>query len=178
LAENSIFDNISSLDGIILLFLILGAYKGYKKGLIVEIISLLIFIFLLILVFKGLQVGHDWAEFSKSISFTSFLLFFILIALAVSWLDKLLKTVVKKVLFEGFDNILGAIFGMFKYAVAMAILLQLFTYMGITNANKLSNSKFYPLLTRSAEFTSQFLSYIPQYQEMIEAIQKQLQKKF
>ncbi len=178
MAGNNIFDNISSLDGIILLFLILGAYKGYKKGLIVEIISLLVFIFLLILVFKGLQVGHDWAEFSKSISFTSFLLFFILIALTVSWLGKLLKTVVKKVLFEGFDNILGAVFGMFKYAVAMAILLQLFTYMGITNANKLSHSKFYPLLTRSAELTSKFLSYIPQYQEMIEGIQKQLQKKF
>lgn len=178
MTENSIFDKISSLDGIILFLLIVGAYKGYKKGLIVEIISLFVFILLLVLIFKGLQVGHDWANLSKSVSFTSFLLCFVLIALAVSWLGKLLKNTVKKVLFEGFDNMLGAVFGIFKYAVAMAILLQLFTYIGITNANKLSNSKFYPLLTRSAEIASQALSHIPQYQEMIEAIRKQLQKTF
>jgi membrane protein required for colicin V production len=170
----TIFDNLSTLDGLILLFWIWSAYKGYKKGLIVEIISLFVFIVLLILVFKALQMGHDWAEFSKSFSFGSFLLFFALIAVLVSWIGKLLKKVINKVLFEGFDNILGAIFSIFKYSVAMAILLQLFTHVGVIKPEKLTVSKFYPFLTRSAEIASDALAKIPQYQEMINAIKKQL----
>jgi membrane protein required for colicin V production len=169
-------DNLSTLDGLIVLFLGWGAYKGYKKGLIVEIISLFIFIVLLIVVFKFLQLGHDWASgLPQGVSFGSFLVFFALTALAVSWLGKLLKGIIKSVLFKGFDNVLGAIFGVFKYAVAIAILLELFTYVGIIKPSNLSNSVFYPFLTRSAEIASELIARIfPQFQEMLTAIQKQL----
>lgn len=172
----TIFDNLSTLDGLILLFWAWGAYKGYKKGLIVEIISLFVFILLLIIVFKCLQLGHDFANgLPQGVSFGSFLLFFALTALAVSWIGKLLKGIINKVLFEGFDNILGGIFGVFKYAVAMAILLQLFTHIGVIKASNLSNSVFYPFLIRSTEIASDLLARIsPQFQEMIEAIKAQL----
>ncbi len=169
-------DNLSTLDGLILLFLGWGAYKGYKKGLIVEIISLFIFIVLLIIVFKFLQLGNDWASgLPQGVSFGSFLVFFALTALAVSWIGKLLKSIINAVLFKGFDSVLGAVFGVFKYAVAIAILLQLFTHVGVIKPSSLSNSVFYPFLTRSAEIASEFISRIfPQFQEMIAAIQRQL----
>jgi membrane protein required for colicin V production len=175
LAE-TIFDNLSTLDGLILLFLGWGAYKGYKKGLIVEIISLLIFILLLIIIFKLLQTGIDWAEgLPKGVSFSSFLIFFVLAALLVSWVGKLLKGIIHKVLFEGFDNILGALFGIFKYAVAIAILLQLFTHVGAIKPSTLQHSIFYPSLIRASELASEGLSrLIPQFQELVNAIQKQL----
>jgi membrane protein required for colicin V production len=171
------FDNLSILDGLILLFWIWGAYKGYKQGLIVEIISLFIFILLLIIVFKGLQMGHDWANgLPNGVSFGSFLIFFALIALVVNWLGKLLKGVIHKTLFSGFDNILGGVFSVFKYALAITILLQLFTYIGIIKPSMLTHSVFYPFLTHAAEAATDFISRIfPQFQEMVEAIKKQLQ---
>lgn len=173
----TIFDNLSILDGLILLFWVWGAYKGYKKGLIVEIISLFIFILLLIVVFKFLQAGHDWANgLPNGVSFGSFLIFFALIALGVSWLGKLLKGVIHKTLFSSFDNILGGIFSIFKYALAIAILLQLFTYVGILKPSMLTHSVFYPFLTHAAEAATDFISrFFPQFQEMIAAIKKQLQ---
>ena len=172
----TIFDNLSTLDGVILLFLAWGAYKGYNKGLIVEINSLFIFILLLIFVFKCLQLGHDWTNgLPQGVSFGSFLIFFALTALAVSWIGKLLKGVVSKVLFDGFDNILGSIFGVFKYAIAMAILLQLFTHIGVIKPSSLTNSVFYPFLIRATEIVSDLLTRIsPQFQEMIEGIKRQL----
>jgi membrane protein required for colicin V production len=177
LAE-TIFDNLSTLDGLVLLFLGWGAYKGYKKGLIVEIISLLIFILLLIIIFKTLQTGIDWAEgLPKGVSFSSFLIFFILASLLVSWIGKLLKGIINKVLFEGFDNILGGIFGVFKYAVAIAILLQLFTHVGAIKPQTLQHSVFYPFLIRASEIASEGLSRLmPQFQEMVQAIQNQLHR--
>ena len=173
LAE-TIFDNLSTLDALILLFWVWGAYKGYKKGFIVEIISLFVFILLLIIVFKFLQTGHDWANgLPHGVSFGSFLLFFALTALAVSWIGKLLKNVIHKTLF---DNILGAIFGIFKYALAITVLLQLFTLIGIIKPSSLNHSVFYPFLIRTAEIVTDFISrFFPQFAEMIEAIKKQLQ---
>lgn len=117
-------------DIIIIIPLIWGAYKGYKKGFIIEIASL---IALGLGIYGGIKFSSISAEYlgkmfdisSKIMPLISFSLTFILIVIAVFTLAKMLQKVIKMVALGTVNRIAGAAFGVLKFGLIISVILNL-----------------------------------------------------
>ncbi|WP_448520424.1 CvpA family protein [Rhodoflexus sp.] len=139
-------EKFSVLDIVVLFIIGWGGYKGFHKGFLVELLSLLTFILMLFLVFwlisTAFQLGADRIGFapSKAGAFILLVLCYVGIALIVSWLYRKLKHKANFEIFEGFDSFVGLIFGVIKYALGLSIGLELVVSAGITSRNELINN--------------------------------------
>jgi membrane protein required for colicin V production len=139
-------------DLFVILFLVLGIYRGYQKGFVIEIISSLAFVFSLIICFKLLHWGFDYTKvnfggISKSGPFFSFLFFFFGIAILINILGRKLASSLEYTIFESFDNFLGGCLGLLKYFFGLSLLAALLTFVGLIKpGNDMANTFFYPLL--------------------------------
>jgi len=117
-------------DIIIIIPLLWGAFKGFKKGLIIEIASL-------IALFLGVWGGVKFASVSakylgemfdiseKLMPIISFSVTFIIIVIAVFLLAKLLQNLIKMVALGTINKIAGAAFGVLKFALILSVILSL-----------------------------------------------------
>ena len=117
-------------DIIIIIPLLWGAFKGFKKGLIIEIASL---VALFLGVWGGVKFSSISAEYlsemfdisEKIMPLISFAITFILIVIAVFTLAKLLQKFIKMVALGLVNKITGAIFGLLKFALIISVILNL-----------------------------------------------------
>ena len=119
---------MSKLDLILLIPLIWGAYIGYKKGLLIELISVVVVVVAILLSFKLLtQAILIVKEFTnsvpKALPAISFVILFILLLIGLTLLGNLLKKVLHKTIFKEFDQALGAALGLLKFAFLLSNLL-------------------------------------------------------
>ncbi len=117
-------------DIIIIIPLLWGAFKGFKKGLIIEVASL-------IALFLGVWGGVKFSSFSASylgemfsiseklMPIISFSVTFIIIVISVFALAKLLQRFVKMVALGTINKIAGAAFGVLKFGLIISVLLSL-----------------------------------------------------
>lgn len=106
------------------------AYKGFKKGLIIEIFSLLA---LLAGIYGGIHLSdftteiltEDFKFTSEYMPVISFGLTFILIVVAVYYVGKLLEKVVKMMALGIVNKLFGAVFGMVKALLILSLFLVL-----------------------------------------------------
>jgi len=118
-------------DLIIAIPLVWGAIMGFRKGLVLELASLLA-LFLGIwgaIRFSDLTTKFlsKWLSASASlISLLSFISTFILIVLAVHLLAKLIDKSLKMAALGPLLRISGAIFGVVKYALILSVLIYAF----------------------------------------------------
>ncbi len=123
---------INYLDVGLAIPLILGLYKGFKKGLILELTSLLA---LIVGLFGGIyffEIGKSFLDShfdinEKFLPILSFLSLFVCIVLVVSIVGKILDKFVKMIALGGINRLVGALFGLLKMAVIVSTLLM-FTY--------------------------------------------------
>ena len=143
---------MSIVDIIIVLLLLLGAYKGYTKGLLLEIIGILAFFIALVAGFKllnwAMNLLNDQIEISDSLlPYVAFLLLFAAIVIGINLLGKALKKILDMTFFGTFDCFAGAVIGLFKWALAISALIWIFTTLRIElPPESLSGSRIYPLL--------------------------------
>ena len=117
-------------DIIIIIPLIWGAFKGFKKGLIIEIASL---IALFLGVWGGVKFSSISAKYlsemfdvsEKIMPLISFAITFILIVIAVYALAKMLQKVIKMVAIGLVNKIAGLAFGVLKFTLIISIILTL-----------------------------------------------------
>jgi membrane protein required for colicin V production len=117
-------------DIIIIIPLLWGAYKGFKKGLIIEIASL---IALFLGVWGGVKFSSVSAKYlgemfdisEKLMPLISFSITFILIVIAVFALAKLLQKLIKMVALGTINKIAGAAFGVLKFGLIFSVILSL-----------------------------------------------------
>ena len=112
---------MSILDIVLLIILALGAFSGFRKGFVMEIVSILAFILAIIGSFKLLQEGMTFMQeqfdvSGKLLPYLTFIIIFILIILVVNLLGKALKKILDMTLLGSFDNLAGAVIGLFKWA--------------------------------------------------------------
>lgn len=117
-------------DIIIIVPLLWGAFKGFKKGLIVEVASLLA-------LFLGVWGGAKFSSISakylgemfniseKLMPLISFALTFILIVILVFFIAKMVQKLVKAVSLSTINKIAGAGFGVLKFTLIISIILTL-----------------------------------------------------
>lgn len=117
-------------DIIIIIPLLWGAFKGFKKGLVIELASI---IALLLGVWGGIKFSSVSAKYlgelfsisEKLMPLISFALTFILIVIAVFALAKLLERFIKMTALGFVNKLLGATFGALKFGLIISVILNL-----------------------------------------------------
>ena len=143
---------MSIVDVIILLLLLLGAYKGYTKGMLLEIIGILAFLIALVVGFKllhwAMHLLNEQDVINESLlPYIAFLLLFAAIVIGINLLGKALKKVLDMTFFGTFDNLAGAIIGLFKWALGISVLIWLLSSLEVQlPPDSLTGSRVYPLL--------------------------------
>ena len=118
------------LDAIVLILLFIGAYSGFRKGIVFEIAMIL---GLVVGVYAGLKFSDLLFSFVQRfindegymVHFISFLIVFIAIVLTFIFFAKIIESVLKVTALNIFNKIAGACFGVFKYAFVISVLFLL-----------------------------------------------------
>lgn len=120
------------IDIILVILLIFGLITGYRRGLFVELTSL---VGLILGVYGAIHFSYFLSNFLKSkvswdpsmIQVIAFAGTFIIIVLALVFLGKALTTIAETILLGFFNKILGAIFGALKYAFIASVVLIIYS---------------------------------------------------
>ena len=118
------------LDIIIAIPLLWGAYNGFKKGLIIEVASL---IALIAGIYGAIEFSFfisdllaqyvDWS--ARVMQTASFCLTFLVIVIIVHLIARGIQKIAKLAALGTLNRFLGVIFGVLKYLVIVAILIYL-----------------------------------------------------
>ena len=169
---------MSIVDLVIVLLLLLGAYKGYTKGMLLEIIGILAFFVALVAGFMLLNWAMDLLQTTIEISdsllpYVAFLLLFAAIVIGINLLGKALKKVLDMTLFGTFDSLVGAVIGLFKWALAISVLIWILNTLQVELPSySLSGSRVYPLLQPFAPMVFSALSdVLPTAENFFQEIQ-------
>jgi membrane protein required for colicin V production len=144
------------IDIILAILLLIGTIRGFLKGFIFEIA-------VLGALFLGTYAAFRFSFYiqpfvSKTIDtnpattmFVSALIMFLLVGIGIFFLAKLFEGLINIAALGIFNKILGAIFGLFKYAFVISILLYFFnpldTEHHYISADKKAESRlYYPIL--------------------------------
>ena len=115
------------IDVILAIALIWFAYKGFTKGLIIEVTSLIALILGIYISyhFSGYASGLLTKYFNlegKYLPLISFTVTFIVVVIAVYFVGKILEKVVNLVMLGFVNKLLGAVFGILKIALILSTL--------------------------------------------------------
>ena len=170
---------MSTADIILLVILALGAYSGYKKGLILELIAIFAFVLAIIGGFKLLHVGMDYVSrvyegFGNFLPFIAFMVLFVLIIILVNMIGKILKKIIDWTPFGVLDNLAGALIGVAKWALMLSILLWVMTSLKIDLPESFTkNSSVLPFVTGFSGQVGDFISTIfPSFENFITTLEE------
>ncbi|MBU1368681.1 MAG: CvpA family protein [Bacteroidetes bacterium] len=155
------------IDLIIALFLAWFAYKGYSKGLVIELASLAA---LVLGIYAALYFSDITADFlvtylkvgKKYLSLIAFVLTFILVVIGVITVGRVLEKFIDILLLGFLNKLTGAVFGVLKGMLILSLLIMLLNYIGVgslIDAKTRESSLFYetikglaPLLYEQLDF--------------------------
>ncbi len=169
-------------DIFVLVLLGIGAFRGFKKGLLIEIIGIVAFIIAIVASFKLLHVGidfliHRFGSFSHLIPYIAFIMIFLLVLVGISLLGRMVKKILDYTLLGSIDNFAGGVVGILKMAIAISILLWLTQTVGFTLPESIrQNSKLYEIISPlGPKVVSIIGSLIPYSGDLIDSIRDLIQ---
>lgn len=117
---------MNSLDWIFLVIFVFAAFKGYRKGFILEIISLLALIIGVLGSLKLLDYGKEFISSHLEIDgdvlpYLSFLLLFIIIIILLNLIGRAIKKLIDLTLLGNVDDIAGSIMGILKWGLILSV---------------------------------------------------------
>jgi membrane protein required for colicin V production len=165
------------LDVIILIPIAFGAFKGYQKGLLMEIITLVAFVLATVLAFKLLEqamlVLTPYIGANENIlPLLSFIIVFVLVMVLVLMVGKAAKAFMDVILLGTFDNLAGAIVGALKWAFGFSVILWLMESAGLSFPQETVNqSIIFPYFVLYGPLLIEWMSMlIPYAKELVTAI--------
>lgn len=167
---------MKGIDICILLPLIWGAYKGYRKGLITELGTLFVFILATIFSFKLLEkvIGYlkPYISNESIIPVVAFLITFIGILIGGTLLIKAVKKFLDFSLLGSLDDLAGGILGVLKWTYILSIILWLINEGGISlPSNFTQDAVLYPYLLTFGPVLIDFTSAIfPLTKDIVQSI--------
>ena len=120
--------------------------------MLLEIIGILAFLIALVVGFKLLHwvmqfLNEQDLIHESLLPYIAFLLLFAGIVIGINLLGKALKKVLDMTFFGTFDNLAGAIIGLFKWALGISVLIWLLSSLEVQlPPDSLTGSRVYPLL--------------------------------
>lgn len=174
-------NNLLLLADIILLGLLaLGFYFGFKKGLIVELITIFAFILGIISAFKllhrGIEFIRPYIDSEKWIVPTAFVLIFAGVYFGITLFGKWLKTVIQSTPLGKADSAAGGILGLIKMAFSLSILIWIFKNTGLDSLYReyVQKSYLYPFLAEFAPALTKYITYVIPFQDIFALVKEQL----
>ena len=173
---------MNTLDIILLVILGYSAFRGFRKGFLLEIVTIVAFIVAVIGGFKLLHWGMDMLDRHFDISgallpYLAFILIFIAIIVLMNILGKVLKKVLDMTLLGAVDNLAGAILAVFKWSFGISVILWLSNSFGLTLPEGFtSGSLLYPYLLPLAPTIVEYSAVImPFAQDLFDGIKNMLE---
>jgi membrane protein required for colicin V production len=168
------------LDIFLLILLLIGAWNGYKKGLLLQVLSFFVLIIAVISAFKLLHSGIEYLaphfKGSSFVPFIAFILIFLLVFFAIYLVSRLLKKVVDYTLLGKFDKYAGALLGMCEIAFGLSLIIWLCHHSTIELPRSYTAGAFlYPELIGLAPKIVSWVSYVVPFQDIFPSIKKTLQ---
>ncbi|QIX62014.1 CvpA family protein [Hymenobacter lutimineralis] len=158
---------MSAFDILLLIPLGVGAVKGYRRGLVLEVASLLAFVLgaiggLLLLQDAIPLVRHYVGEAFGMLPLVSFLLVFVLIVWGVHLLGTFIKTAVHLTPLGMLDNILGGTAGVLKWLLGLSLLLHGVGLAGLSvlSPGLVADSEVLPLVQEATPFALQVVGLV------------------
>ena len=147
----------SYIDLIILVPILFGLYKGFTKGLILSLATL---IGMFLGIYGGVQFSHItsqylYKEFNIDIPLVAFAVTFLVIMIVVYLLGKLITKFVDVIALGVFNKIGGALFGAGRMILILTVLLLFFENANaafqLVKQEIIDDSQLYGLLKDSSE---------------------------
>ena len=148
------------LDITIAIILFLFGFKGFRKGLVVEVVTLLAF-------GVGIYGAMHFSDFTaehlqevmnidpKYLNTVAFVLTFILLVIVVNIIGRLVKNMIKALNLGFFDRLGGFLVGVAKGVLlcsTLVLVLNNFQLMGMVKEEVKKESKLYPYLEQTVPY--------------------------
>ena len=159
------------LDIIIAIVLFVFGIKGYRKGLIIEVVTLLAF-------GVGIYGAMHFSDFTaehlqevmtidpKYLNTVAFVLTFILLVIVVNMIGKAVTNLVRAMNLNFFNKLCGFVFGAAKGVLLCSILvlvLNNFQLMGIVKPEVREQSKLYPYIEETVPYVYRGFDLVRDY---------------
>ena len=169
---------MNSLDYILFIPLLYALYRGFTKGLIIELASLLA---LTLGIYGALHFSSFTFEFLSDyfeiktvyLQLVSYGLTFLIIAVFISFTGKILTMLIRLVALGFINRMMGAIFGGIKALLILSVFISFFDrfnkQFGMVNEDILTSSLIYnSIRTQSEQFYPNILEQFDRQKESIE----------
>ncbi len=156
-----------------------GLAKGYRRGMIVEVLSLLGLIAAIGCGFALLKLGVDLArpyadEAGRFLPYLVFVGIFVLVLVVVGLVGRLLRESIKHTFLGSFDSLAGGLIGVFKAVFVASFLFWIVAVTGIGLPDGFTeNTYLYPYVVDIAPATIKAVSqFSPYMQDLFDSLQK------
>ncbi|MEX0772264.1 MAG: CvpA family protein [Balneolales bacterium] len=165
------------IDLIILAPLLLFAFRGYRNGLVRELLSA---VGLVLAIFFAFQYMAELSTYLKVqldtetafVPYFSFGIIFLIVLLAVQIVIYLIEGILKIAFLSIPNRLLGSIFSTFKAGLVISIILLLFSGFNLPEEEVISDSLFYPYIIQLAPETYNTVANIyPGASNFVDAVQ-------
>ncbi|MEQ9297674.1 MAG: CvpA family protein [Cyclobacteriaceae bacterium] len=124
------------LDIILIVLLLFGAFRGYQKGLLLELINFISFFLALILAFNfkdwGAGILQRFLDQPEGLlNIVAFVAIFIIVIFGLDLLGKAVKSLLDLTLLGSLDDLAGGLVGALKWALMISIFLWIFELFDI-----------------------------------------------
>lgn len=157
---------MSTFDFFLALPILWGAFQGFRKGLLLELVSLVALVLAILgglkLLDSALPVMEDFiGDAHGLLPYVTFLVVFVGIILLIHLGGIILKKAIDFTPFGLFDNVLGSILGALKWCVALSLLLYVSDMAGISVSKDTADaSMVYPVVLKTTPYALDILSYV------------------
>lgn len=172
---------MSTLDLVLLIPLIIGAYSGFKEGFLHELFSIIAFIIGLLAAFKLFHWGVDLLRDNFDLEgawlpLISFAGIFILVVVLTRVLGKVLTKIVHATPLGAVDKLAGALLSVLKWGLGISVILWVLDTFGFQLPQDwVEGSLLYPYLRPVSEMLMEWIGIIlPFANDLFESIRSEI----
>ncbi|CAN5181100.1 hypothetical protein BH09BAC3_BH09BAC3_00960 [soil metagenome] len=164
---------MSTADIFIAIFIVIGAFAGYREGFLMELISFIAIMLGVLGGFKLMGAGmvllqEKFNADKNTLPYISFLIIFILIVVGVNLLGKFVKKSIDNTFLGKADQSMGAALGAFKTLFMLSIALWIADSLKWTPKEAWTeNSWLYPFTAKVAPRTAEWIGgFLPVFNDI------------
>jgi len=164
---------LSKIDIFLLVFILIGAFQGYRDGFLMGLISLLGIVLGVFLGFKLMGVGMEFLEKEfnadqTTLPYISFFLIFIIVVVLVTLLGKAIRNSIDKTFLGRVDQSMGVVLGAFKTMFMASIILWITDSLKYSpKAEWTEGSWLYPFTAKLApDLAGWMAQFLPFFREI------------
>lgn len=168
---------MNTWDLALLVVLLLGAYRGYTKGVLMELVALVAFGVAIIGALQLMSWGVDFLSDTLQtegawLSLLAFVLLFVGILTGVSIAGKMLKSVVHLTPIGYLDGLLGAAVGVIKWAFGISMIFIVLDYAQIVLPNTEGSELYRHVHPFAYQVVEKLRDWFPALENVVDAVRR------